>query len=198
MNSRIRSLVHSVTPQACGHGQLWVAWGTAQCHGVRRAGPRIAGEGAGARHSVAGGPPLLPHPAVPSRPSPSRSGPRLASCSMGAPLRPVALHDGLSPRGLGVVRLGCPESAQLGGCRRPPPSLTCRRPRRPPSGPCGIPPTRLGKCCACGHFGGGLAWERGTVSSLGSPDAPSPRRWLLNPLVHLSPSYVTGNQRQLF
>lgn len=88
-------------------------------------------------------------------------------------LSPVALHRGLSAGGLGAVRPGCPEPAQLGG-GRPPPSLTCRRPRGPADAS-PRPPARPWKCCACAATSV-RAWRWGTVSSRAA------RRWPTRPV----------------
>lgn len=179
-------LVHSVTPQACGHGQRWVAWGTAECHVMRRAGPGIAGEGAGAGRSGAGGLSLLSQaPALrahvpralglvrPRAPRAPEAAPPAAARPHGGaaePCRPSSWSErrraGGRPPGLSGV---C-----AAGWRPPPPSLTCRRPRGPAdASPC--PPARPWKCCACAATSV-RAWRWGTVSSRAA------RRWPTRPV----------------
>lgn len=79
-------------------------------------------------------------------------------------LSPVALHRGLSAGGLGAVRPGCPEPAQLGGGRPPalPDLQEAPGPRRRVA-----PPARasLEVLRVCGHFGAGLEVGNGQLPS---------------------------------
>lgn len=170
-------LVHSVTPQACGHGQRWVAWGTAECHVMRRAGPGIAGEGAGAGRSGAGGLSLLSQaPALrahvpralglvqPRAPRAPEAAPPAAARPHGGAAEPCRPSSWSERRRAGGRPPGLSGACAAGW--RPPPALPDLQeapgPRRRVA-----PPARasLEVLRVCGHFGAGLEVGNGQLPS---------------------------------